>query len=165
MAHLGRLVHLLSPRHPVGGGGAESCLEVDSCSHLPLPVTSSLLHYAPHVRGILRVVRCHELPLSGRGLCEIGFCAHPLCMKEYSLVNEFLRLLYRHGQQARVSSRVLNVTNLRKGDDGKETRRRSLLSKTVCGDPSHVRRILKVGQVYVDVETDIVHLCGLCACS
>jgi hypothetical protein len=159
MVHLGGLIHLLSPRHPLVNGGAESCLEVDSCLHFPLPVTSSLLHCAPHVRGILRVVRCHEVPLPGRGLCEIGFCAHPLCVKDNSLVNEFLRPWYRHGQQAQVSSHVLNVTNLQKGDDGQETRRRSFLSKAVGGDPSHIRRIIEEGQVYVNIATDVIHLC------
>jgi hypothetical protein len=47
-AHLGgRLIHLLSLRHPLVSGGAELCLEVDSRSHFPLSVTSSFLHYAP----------------------------------------------------------------------------------------------------------------------
>jgi hypothetical protein len=159
MAHLGGLIHLLSPRQPLVDGGAELCLEVDSCLHFPLPVTSSLLHCAHHVRGILGIVRSHEVPLPGCGLCEIGFCAHPLCVKDNSLVDEFMPLRYRHGQQVRVFSCVLNVTNLRKGDDGKETRCRSLLSKAVGGDPSHICQILEEGQVYVDVATDVIHLC------
>jgi hypothetical protein len=147
-AHLGGFIHLLSPRHPLVRGGAESCLEVGSCSHFPLSVTSSFLHYAPHIRGILRVVLCHEVPLPGPGLCEIGLGAHPLRVKDNSLVDEFLRLRYRHGQQAQVPSRVLNGTNLQ-----------SLLLKAVSGDPSHICRILEEGQVYVNVATDVVHLC------
>jgi hypothetical protein len=90
----GRLIHLLSPRHPIVSGGAEPCPEVDSRSHFSLSVTSSLLHDAPHVRGLLFVVRCHEVSLPGLDLCEIWLGTHPLCVKENSLVNKFLRLWY-----------------------------------------------------------------------
>jgi hypothetical protein len=50
------------------------------------------------------------------------------------------------------------MTNLREGDDGKETLLKSLLLKTVGGDPSHICHILEEGQVYLYVEIDIVLL-------